>query len=204
MVRGDKEEYGFCTMARKKRTNPASKFRYFYLNGELYKLLHKNKQKNIAVVHNYDTGQQMQYLWTDIVLLSKPAYKAGKVAELLGVSHQTLRRYEKLSMIRKPTRIFPLDPNAAEMPGLRMYSPEDILDIWHMMSEMHIGRPRNDQKTSQRYTFPSKAELLARMGESQVTYYQDEDGTFRPVWKAPDWLGSLEAKGQISGKRRAK
>ena len=86
--------------------------------------------------------------------------------------------------IKFPQQSYSLNGN--KTPGKYFWSEDDIRELHNFFKTVHRGRPRVDGKITPG-DMPSKAELEAMINQETVLYAKNEDGTFYPVWKQPEW-----------------
>jgi hypothetical protein len=156
------------------------RFAYFFLNGKLYKSKRAEKRNNMMYAYDAETHKLTGFLLSDVRALGQTAYRIGDVAELLGCSTILIRLYERQGKILTPPRWY---KTLGSENGQRYYSPDMIRGIREFMSEVHMGRPRNDGMIVQRASLPSADELEAKLSHEDIFYVKDGDD-FVPVWKA--------------------
>lgn len=160
-----------------------SRRRYFYLNGDLHEHLGVERKLNLLYARRVRDSERVTYLLSDVRKNSQRAFYPPQAAELLGITKRSLKRFILEGLIKKP------DSNGEEKWQARryLYSEDDVLAVFDMMSQMHHGPPRKDGRVTPWKGLPSRAELIAKMRGEEILYYKDEDGNFRPVWKEPEW-----------------
>lgn len=160
--------------------------RYFYLNGHLHRQLKVDRHKNMMTAYRYYDESTVMYFLSDVRRDSQQAYTCKQVCDMLNLSKQRLLIYEAEGRIATPERMRKITDNGYHF-SKRMWSVDHIIDIHDLMLNTHIGRPRKDGQVTHRSDIPTKAELIAMLKDQEVLYYKDTDGSFQPVWKAPQW-----------------
>jgi len=174
---GSKEGKG--TRARKR-----NRLRYFYLNGDLHKVLSINRAQDLVVSWHYKEGKRKAYVWSDARKRLGKAFPISQVSKMIQRHHVIIEKYILEGKIRPPERIYTLDEKRT--PGKYMFSEKDVYELHDYLLTVHIGRPRKDGKITPG-RMPSRAELRAMMTHDTTVYVKQEDGTFTPVWKEMDW-----------------
>ena len=172
------------TKPRQRRKRKPARLRYFYLNGDLHKVLSVTRAQDLAICWNFPEGKRCGYVWSDIRKRHGKAFPLRKVAEMLGRRYDTVKRDIMYGRIRRPQRIYTMDGN--RNPGAHYMSENDVYEYHDYLLTIHHGRPRNDGKITP-YDMPSKMELRAMMRHDIVQYVKTENGEFVPVWKEQDW-----------------
>lgn len=171
-------------MANGKRKTFSKKYRYFYLNGELHRVLERHRTDDVLVAWNYNQWKRVAYNLSDVNVNRRPAYTIREVSEMLGKGVNTIKRHFREGNLPKPMQADPID--GIRKPGQYYFSEDDVRMTREYFRNLHWGRPRKDG-TVREQDMPSKAELEAMMRHEVVLYAQNEQGEFIPVWKAPEW-----------------
>ena len=67
-----------------------------------------------------------------------------------------------------------------------MWDEKNILDAHRYFSTVHVGRPRNDGRTTPK-RLPTVRELRAMIRQEKILYVENDDGEFVPVWRAAEF-----------------
>ncbi len=175
-------ENGKSTRPSRRRNKPRVKF--FYLDGQLHKVLSVIRGMDLVKCWHYADGKRVGYVWSDVRKRMGPAFTTFQVAEMIGRHHVNIRKYLVSGSIRRPQRAYSLD--GRKLPGKHYWSEKDVYELHDFLLTVHRGRPRKDGQITPG-NMPSKAELRAMMRHDTVMYVKQEDGTFVPVWKEVDW-----------------
>ncbi|QBZ72333.1 helix-turn-helix DNA binding domain protein [Streptomyces phage Circinus] len=175
---GSKEGKG--TRARKR----SRRLRYFYLNGDLHRVLSINRAQDLVVTWVFKEGKRRAYVWSDARKRLEKAFTMKQVGQMVNRHRVNIEKYILEGKIRAPERIYTLDGN--KTPGKYMFSEKDVFELHDYLLTVHIGRPRKDGKITPG-RMPSRAELRAMMQHDTTVYIKAADGTFTPVWKEIDW-----------------
>ena len=129
-------------------------------------------------------GERVVFLWTDVKKNGQRAFPLSQVAEILDCSPNTVFSYHTRGIVTPPTNVAQPDHPIPVFRNKRLYSEDQILEIWEAMANSHRGRPRFDDIIVPRKDLPSKAEVLNKIRGGTVLYYKDEAGDYVPLWKA--------------------
>lgn len=155
--------------------------KFFFLNGNLYRLLYINRSSNMATAWNYIEHKREAFIWTDLRKRWERAYTLTEVCKLLNRTRAWIEHYFVDGTLRRPPRVYTLDGRRA--PGKYMFSEEHILELHDFFLTQHIGRPRDDGRVLPGRGLPSRVELIAKMRHDAVVYVKNSQGEFVPVWK---------------------
>jgi len=169
---------------RSRRNRKSPKLRYFYLNGDLHKVLSVTRAQDFVVCWNFPQGKRVGYVWSDVRKRHGRAFRLKQVAEMIGRNVTTIKWDIIKGNIVRPQRIYTLDGN--KNPGTYYFSEEDVYGLHDYIMTVHRGRPRRDGQITPA-SIPSKMELRAMMRHDIVTYIKSESGEFIPMWKEQDW-----------------
>lgn len=170
------------TVARKRRR--PNRIRYFYLNGNLYKVLRVIRAEDFVEAWNYTEGKRAGFIWSDVKKRMERAIPLTRVAELIGRHRVQIENYILQGQIKPPQRIYTLDERKKK--GKYMFSETDVLALHDYLLTVHRGRPRRDGRIIPG-NMPSKAELRAAMRHNITQYVKTGENEYTPVWKEPDW-----------------
>lgn len=168
-------------MAKKKKVE---KFLYFYLDGKLFKTLHKNRAEDLVIVWDYEAGKRVAFSLSQVLKTKKSAYTVAQTAKMINRSVDTIKRHWRAGEIKKPVRTYSLD--GQQKPNKYFFSEDDVRELHEFFKTVHRGRPRHDGLITAS-KIPSLAELEAVMRNEKVLYTKNEEGEFVPVWKQPEW-----------------
>jgi hypothetical protein len=157
---------------------------YFYLNGDLHKVLSVRRAEDLTICWNFPEGKRVTYIWSDVRKKHGRAFKMMQVSKMIGRDRTNIERDILAGNIKAPQRSYTLD--SKRRPLNYWFSEDNVFDLHDYLLTVHIGRPRADGKITPR-NMPSKAELKAMMRHDIITYVKTEQGEFVPVWKEQDW-----------------
>jgi hypothetical protein len=170
---------------KKPRSKQKPTLKFFYLNGELHKVLSVSKPQDFAVCWNFAQWKRVGYVYSDIRRTHQRAFRMMEVSKMIG-RHRVNIEWDILKgNIKTPQRRYSLD--GKKKPLGYLFSEENVLDLHDYLLTVHYGRPRRDGKITPKQTLPSRTELKAMMKNDIVTYVKTEDGEFVPVWREQDW-----------------
>ena len=171
-------------MVSRKRKKTVDKVLYFYLDGKLYKTLHRNRAEDIIIVWDYEQKKRVAYSLSDVQKNRKHAYSVPQAAKILNRSSDTIKRHWRAGDINKPLRTYTLD--GQYKPHKYFFSEDNIREMQEFFKTVHRGRPRKDGLITPS-NIPSMAEVEALMRNEKVLYAKNDAGEFVPVWKQPEW-----------------
>lgn len=171
-------------MAGRTRKSFAKAPRYFYLNGNLHKVLRRARAEDLLVAFNYQEGKRVAYSLMDVSRNKQHAYPISEVSLIIGKHEDTIKMHLYKGNLQYPQRIYSL--NGKKTPGKYFWSEDDIRKMHDFFKTLHRGRPRKDGKITPD-EMPSRAEIEAMMKQENVLYVKNKEGEFVPVWKAPQW-----------------
>ncbi len=158
--------------------------KYFFLNKTLYKKVLLSKRQNLMSAIRVSDGERVVFLWSDIAKNGQRAFPVSQVGEILNCSPNTVFTYFTRGITTPPTNVAQPDHPIPVFRNKRLYSEDQILEIWEAMANSHYGRPRSDGIIVPRKTLPEKAEVLNKIRGGTVLYYKDEAGDYVPLWRA--------------------
>jgi len=171
-------------MARKNRKGSQQRVLYFYLNNVLHRTLQVNRPDDTIIAWNFLEGKRVAYNYSDVQKNKQHAYSISEVGKLINRHVDTIKRHLRSGDIEKPQRAFSLD--GSNRPGKYLFSENDIRKLREFFKTVHIGRPRKDGNVTAS-NIPSRIELDAMLRNETILYAKNNDGTFVPVWKQPEW-----------------
>lgn len=171
-------------MAKPTREVPKRKFRYFYIDGRLHKVLHVNRPEDIVNAWDYPERKRKTYIWSDVQRRMQQAFTISEVAKIVGRHRLIIDHYIRDGHIPAPQRIYSIDGKFT--PGKYMFSEDDVLKLHDFMLTVHRGRPRKDGLITNA-AMPSRSELRAIIKSRVLLYIKNEDGEYVPVWKEQIW-----------------
>lgn len=157
--------------------------KFFYLNGELHKILRLLRPSDYVEAWNYSQHRTFGYVWSDVQKRMERAFSLSQVCAMVGRHRVQLEKYMLSGQVRTPQRIYPL--GSPDKPGKHFFSESDVLELHDFFLTVHRGRPRKDGKITPG-KMPTRAELRAIMKHDLITYVQVGD-EFKPLWKEPEW-----------------
>ena len=171
-------------MASKTGRSTTAQLRYFYLNGKLHKVLRRSRAQDLIVAWDYQQGKRVAFSLTDVNKNKQHAYPISQVVKIIGKHEDTIKKHLYAGNLKYPQQVYSLNGN--KTPGKYYWSEDDIRDMHNFFKNVHRGRPRNDGAITPG-DMPSRAEIEATMRQENILYVKNDDGTFVPVWKQPEW-----------------
>jgi hypothetical protein len=168
----------------KTRKVSTEKIKFFYLNGDLHKVLRRSRAEDLIIAWDYKKGKRVAYNLTDVNKNKQHAYQISQVVKIIGKHEDTIKMHLYKGNISFPQQVYSL--NGKKTPGRYYWSEDDIRDLHDFFKTVHRGRPRKDGEITVG-NMPSRAEIEAMMKQENVLYVKNNDGEFIPVWKQPEW-----------------
>lgn len=159
-------------MARKQRKATSKKFLYFFLNGNVHKVLKRSRAKDELIAWSYPDKKRVLYSYNLVEKNMEKAYSIKEAGILLNRHKVTIEEYILGGKIKKPQKVYPIG-NPESTWNKYMLSESDILDIHQFI--LDAGYLRD---------LPSRAELKALLKHDMILYTKSSEGKFIPVWKA--------------------
>jgi MerR HTH family regulatory protein len=159
------------------------KFRYFYINGKLHKMLRLTRSRDEAVAWCFSEHKTRIYQWSEVRRRASRGFTIGEVSEMVMRTPRMIQYYMEWGLLEKPELTYSLTTGN---PGMLIFSEEDVYKIRDIAAGMHKGRPRADGIISPRDII-SKQELTALMKYDLVLYAKNKNGEFVPLYAAEDW-----------------
>lgn len=169
---------------RKNGRRRSKRLNYFYLNGLLHKSLHINRGADQITTWCYPLSKRVAYTYSDVKKRKEPAYTTQEVGKMLNRGRLTLERAILDGDIEEPQYTYGLNEHKRKFKY--MWSEDNILEAHAFLSTVHRGRPRKDGLVTPA-KLPTVRELRAVIRQEEILYVRDNDGNFRPVWRAEDF-----------------
>jgi len=171
-------------MAIKSRRKASQKLGHFYINSQLHKTLRQSRAEDLLIAWNYELGKRVAYVLSDVKKTMQHAYPMSKVVKIIGKHEDTIKKHLYAGNLKFPQQAYSLNGNRT--PGKYYWSEDDIREMHSYFKTVHRGRPRKDGEIHPG-EMPSRAEIEAIMRQENILYVKNDDGTFTPVWKQPEW-----------------
>lgn len=159
-------------MARASRKSVRKKFLYFFLNGNLHKVIRSSRSKDELIAWCYPDKKRVLYSYSQVEKYMENAYTMKQVAAILNKHKVTIEDYILEGKIKSPQKVYPIG-NVDSTWSKYMFSESDILDLHQFI--LDSGYSSN---------MPSKTEVHALLKNNLILYTKTEEGKFVPVWKA--------------------
>jgi hypothetical protein len=168
---------------KKNGRKKSKQLKYFYLNGNLHKSLHKNRSTDTIITWCYPLAKRVAYTYSDVRKNMETAFTTKEVANMVHRTRQIVEMAIVNGQIEEPQYTYSLNENRNKYQYL--WHERDIMALHGYLSTVHIGRPRKDGLiTASR--LPSARELRAMIRQQPVMGYLDNEGNFIPTWLAED------------------
>lgn len=165
----------------KSRVEKKYKTRFYFLNGDLFKVVRVDRSANTCYLYNLQTKENKMFLYSDFKKFRKNAYKMNRVSKLLNRHPDRIRKAIWEEKVSKPLLI-----KSGPSGGRYWFTEDDIRGLRDYFATVHRGRPRKDGVIVT-HNVPAKDELEALLGNKQMLYVKNKNGDFVPVWKAEEF-----------------
>lgn len=163
---------------------------YFYLDGDLYKIMQYVRASDYLTAWNYHKNGMEEFILSDAKKRAEPAFKTKHVGELVNRTGMSCRDYYQQGSIPRPKKTYPLGDGKFTplLYSTVLWSKEDIYNLHDFLMELHgiQSKTRTSAGNSGRSDIPTRAELRASLEHGTVYYVQDKKGNMVKVWKAED------------------
>ena len=164
---------------KKLKFNKTSTF--FFLNGELHRLVRKSAAQNIVYAFNFHKDEIVKYTYKDYKTFKRKAYKISEVGKILNRHIDRIRVAMASGNIKKPFLV-----SYKARTGVYYFSEEDIYAYREYFAGLHRGRPRADGIIIPKRV-PTEAEVDAILGRKPVLYVKTKEGNYVPVWRQEEY-----------------
>jgi len=127
------------TKPRHRRKRRKARLRYFYLNGDLHKVLSVSRAQDFAICWNFQQGKRAGYVWSDVRKRAEKAFTTKQVGAMIGRHRVNIERDILDGKIKAPQRSYTLDSNRRLL--YYFFSEENVYDLHSYLLTVHIGRP---------------------------------------------------------------
>lgn len=114
---------------------------HYLHRGRIYRVALASKGTDEVVLEDILDGSRWEVRYALFKYAYQRVWKVGDVSQFLGRSPRSIYRYESLGVIDKPKQYL-----AKGDKRIRFYTKEDVLEIHSIISEIHQGRPRKDNR----------------------------------------------------------
>ena len=101
-------------MARQKRTAKPKKFRYFFLNDKIHKVIRSSRSKDELVAWCYPDKKRVLYSYHQVNKYMENAFTVVEVAAMLNKHRVTIQDYIIEGKIKSPQKIYPIGKASEE------------------------------------------------------------------------------------------
>jgi hypothetical protein len=156
----------------------------FFINGELHELWRVDKGQNMIYAFDYKTKEKRAYILSQVKKDFEYAFTIGEVCRFIGRHPDRVRRAMHDKQIERGT--IARRPNKKKVGGTYYFSESQLMDIRDYFASVGRGRPRKDGIVFS-WKVPSKEELRAMIGRSEILYVKTSENTFVPIWQANEF-----------------
>lgn len=160
-------------MATRKRNRTSKKFKYFYLDKKLYRVLRSSRAKDQIIAWSYLDQKRVMFIYSDVIKYMQNAFTLTEVSKILNKHRVTIQDYMLEGKVRAPQKAVPIGKPESEW-WAYIFSEDDVLELYDFI--LSAGRNIED--------LPNKRELTALLKNNIILYTKTSDGKFVPVWKA--------------------
>jgi hypothetical protein len=162
------------------RTPASGRYRYFFVDKKLHRLLKANRFADTCEAWCYQDEKRYLYPWSHIVKHSEKAWSIKDILKVTGRSHPvTVWKWVGLGLLSYPETTKKIGGDSKPFEGGRHYSFWRTEQLEDMLDAMGNKGYYNN--------IPSKRELRAYEKYDILLYAKTKDGEFVPVWEAENW-----------------
>lgn len=151
-----------------------------FLDDKMYKVLRVDRTNDEVLAWDFTTRTRVVLSYSYIRRNGELTYNIHDVARFLNRSKLLIWNMWYNGEIPDAVTYHSINTNRPY--GLR-FSSRVIMELREDFAQRGRGRPRKDGKIIP-WRLPSKNELRALLNQEPVLYYKDENGEFKPTWKA--------------------
>jgi hypothetical protein len=156
----------------------------FFLNGILHKRLYVHSGNNVVIAWNFQTDEQVKYLYTDYIRNRELAFTPAEASVLCGRYKNSLMKYVISGRFPRPQKAYALTTDKPER-DLYWLSSSDVLKFHAFLGTLRRGhQPKNGFAVAETERLIPRQELEKLLAGGNVLYRVDEKGNMVPVWKA--------------------
>lgn len=163
---------------------------YFYLEGDLYKILQMIRASDYLTAWNFHKNGVEEFVLSDVKRRAEPAFRTKNVGEMMNRTGITVRDVYQRDEIPRPKKTYPLgDGKFTPLLYSAVYwSKKDIYNLHDYFMSRNRIKEKTDRSIGQvnSKSLPSRAELRAILEHGTVYYVKDRKGQMVKVWKAED------------------
>lgn len=163
---------------------------YFYLEGDLYKILQHIRASDYLTAWNYDKHGMEEFVLSSVKRRAEPAFRNKQVGEIMNRSGITVRDVYQQDLIPRPKKTYPLGDgkNKPLLYSPVLWSKQDIYNLhdYYMSRPSQRGVKSKPGVKGNLQGLPTRAELRAALEHGTVYYVKGKDGQMHKVWKAED------------------
>lgn len=153
----------------------------FFLSNHLHRVIHQNRAQNTLTAYDFIDHKIKVYPLSEVEANKEGAFSLREVTKILSRNRFSLIRYfGRLGW--EPQQEYSLDTG---LMGAYFLSETQVMDLRDFVATIHIGRPRNDGRTTNSKV-PTREEVRTMIQSGRVLYVKEND-QFVPIWKAKDW-----------------
>lgn len=164
-------------------TTERKKFRYFFINGKLHKILLVTWGRDEVLTWCYEEHARRIYPWSMVRKKGQRGFTIGQVSKIVNRTPRMIKYYIADGLIEKPQKTYSLSTGQR---GMGIFSEDDVYKIREITSGQHIGRPRKDGFVRP-LRLATKEEVYAKVKHDMTLYARTEDGRYIPLYEAEEW-----------------
>ena len=170
--------------AKKKSRTKYRRLTYFFWDQRLHKVIRINRPANLVDAWDYEARKRVSLLYSDFRIKAKKAVSTGEAARIMHCSPKTIFRILDMKAIHPPSSSYPLhNPDSDRFK--QWWGEHNLLELHDYLMTVHVGRPRKDGLITPSQRYPTRAEIIAKMNDTNTMYIKSDEGTFVPVYDPP-------------------
>lgn len=161
---------------------------YFYLGGDLYKILQHVRASDYLTAWNFHKNGMEEFILSDVKRRAEPAFKTKSVGEMINRSGISVRDVYQEGHIPRPKKTYPLGDGKFTplLYSAVLWSKQDVYNLHDYYMSKHGVKAKTETKPGETrsHRIPSRAELRSVLDHGTVYYVKDKKGQMVKVWKA--------------------
>lgn len=155
---------------------------YFFINGDLVKMLNYDKGEDLVWLKNFTTHTTQVMGLVDFKKRRQQAWHSYSVHKIFDRSKETWDKWRwSYRILPPPVSIAP--PGEPLLRYNSFYSDDHLFQIREAMLGLLYGRTRKDGTPARKpKDVLTEQELRHRMGLGRLVYVQNDKGEFVPIW----------------------
>lgn len=171
--------------------HPLAANNYFYLDGDLYKILQHVRASDYLTAWNFHKNGVEEFILSEVKRRAEPAFRTKQAGEMMNRTGISARDVYQEGNIPRPKKTYPLGDGKFTplLYSAVLWSKKDIYNLHDYYMSLHgvSFKSRHSPGETRSRGIPTRAELRAMLDHGTVYYVKDKKtGDMVKVWKAED------------------